>query len=132
MKLTLETGSGQNLINAYGEGQVTINQHLFTRSLIVTPDRIVEWLPRGFDELVAEHFDVIAGLQPEVVVLGTGARLRWPAPECLRSLIEARVGLEPMDTGAACRTYNILMSEGRRVVAALLMIENQGSPIGSS
>jgi uncharacterized protein len=127
MKFTLETGSGQNLISAYREGQVTINQRIFTCSLIVTPDRVVEWLPRRFDELAAKHFDAIAELRPEVVVLGTGARLRWPAPEHLRSLVEARVGLEPMDTGAACRTYNILMSEGRRVVAALLMIENQGA-----
>jgi uncharacterized protein len=130
MKFTLETGSGQNLISAYGQGQVTINQRVFTRSLIVTPVRVIEWLPRHFDELAAEHFDAIAELRPEVVVLGTGARLRWPAPEHLRSLVEARVGLEPMDTGAACRTYNILMSEGRRVVAALLMIESQDSPAG--
>jgi uncharacterized protein len=130
MKFTLETGSGQNLINAYREGQVTINQRVFTRSLIVTPDRIVEWRPRHFDELAAEHFDAIAELRPEVVVLGTGARLRWPAPEHLRSLVAARIGLDPMDTGAACRTYNILMGEGRRVVAALLMIESQGSSTG--
>jgi uncharacterized protein len=130
MKFTLETGSGQNLINAYREGQVTINQRVFTRSVIVTPDRVIEWMPRRFDELAAEHFDAIAELQPEVVVLGTGARLRWPAPEHLRSLIAARIGIDPMDTGAACRTYNILMSEGRRVAAALLMIESQGSPTG--
>lgn len=130
MKFTLESGSGHNLINAYRAGQVTINQRVFTRSLLVAPDRIVEWLPGRFDELSAEHFDAILELRPEVVVLGTGARLRWPAPEHLRGLIAARIGLESMDTGAACRTYNILMSEGRRVVAALLMIESQDSPTG--
>ncbi len=130
MKFTLETGSGHNLINAYRAGQVTINQRVFTRSLLVAPDRIVEWMPGRFEDLTAEHFDAILELQPEVVVLGTGARLRWPAPEHLRGLIAARIGLESMDTGAACRTYNILMSEGRRVVAALLMIESQDSPIG--
>jgi uncharacterized protein len=123
MKFVLETGSGRNLIDAYSAGQVTVNQRVFVRSLIVTPERVLEWAPRRFDELAAEHFEPIAALQPEVVLLGTGLRLRWPTPDCLRGLSAARVGLEPMDTGAACRTYNILMSEGRRVVAALLMIE---------
>lgn len=128
MKFTLQTGSGLNLINAYREGQVTINQRVFSRSLLVAPDRIVEWLPARFDDLTAEHFDAVLEMQPEVVVLGTGARLRWPAPQQLRGLLAAHIGLESMDTGAACRTYNILMSEGRRVVAALFMIERQDSP----
>jgi uncharacterized protein len=124
MKLVLETGAGRNLIHAYRVGAVTINQRVFTHSLIVTPDSIAEWTPRRFQELSAEHFEPIAALRPEVVVLGTGARLSRPSPAHLRLLTDWRIGVEVMDTGAACRTYNILMGEGRRVLAALLMIES--------
>jgi uncharacterized protein len=67
---------------------------------------------------------MLAELRPEVVILGTGVKLRFPPPSLTRALVEANIGLEVMDTGAACRTYNILMGDGRRVVAALLMIEN--------
>ncbi len=123
MKIVLETGGGQNLIRAYRPGAVTINQLTYTRSLIVTPERIEPWEPASFAELVRAHFETLEMLKPEVVLLGTGARLRMPAGETTRPLTDARIGLEVMDTGAACRTYNILMSEGRRVVAALLMIE---------
>jgi uncharacterized protein len=124
MKIHLESGAGQNLIRAYAAGSVTINEEVYTASLIVTPQRIVaDWPPAGFSDLAAAHFEAIAALKPEVVILGTGARLRFPAPGITRALVEAGIGLEVMDTGAACRTYNILMSDGRRVAAALLMIE---------
>ena len=124
MKIHLETGSGHNLINEYGPGQITINQQIYRRSLVVTPEAIIpDWPPAAFEDLTNKHFETIAALKPEVVILGTGARLRFPQPGCHRALIEAGIGLEVMDTGAACRTYNILMSDGRRVVAALLMIE---------
>jgi uncharacterized protein len=124
MKIHLETGIGQNLIRAYAPGRVTINEEVFTRSLIVTPQRIIaDWPPADFGDFLAEHFKMIADLRPEVVILGTGARLQFPAPSLTRALVEAKIGLEVMDTGAACRTYNILMSDDRRVAAALLMIE---------
>lgn len=123
MKIHLESGAGQQLIRAYAPGVITINDTAHRRSLIVTPERVQEWAPKNFDDLQAVHFESIAALQPEVAILGTGARLKFPAPRLIRALVEANIGLEVMDTGAACRTYNILMSDGRRVAAALLMIE---------
>ena len=122
MKMHLLQGAGQNLIRAYSGGEVRINEMGFARSLIVMPDRIVtDWPPQTFAELRAEDFAAIAALQPEVVLLGTGARLQFPKAALSRALTEARIGLETMDTAAACRTYNILMAEGRRVAAALLI-----------
>ena len=123
MKLHLETGAGRNLIRSYQVGAVTINQHVFAKSLLVTPHSIVELAPQHFVDIAPIHFETIAELRPELVVLGTGQRLRFPSPAHTRALVERGIGLEVMDTGAACRTYNILMGEGRRVLAALLMIE---------
>jgi len=124
MKIQLEMGAGLNQIRAYAPGQVTVNQTIYTRSLIVTPQRVIaDWPPLAFAELDETHFEILAGLRPEVVILGTGARLRFPKPASLRALVEVNVGVEVMDTGAACRTYNILLGDGRRVAAALLMIE---------
>jgi uncharacterized protein len=125
MKIQLESGLGQNLIRRYAPGHITINEQVYAGSLIVTPQQIIaDWPPVAFTDLLAGHFETIVALQPEVVILGTGARLQFPAAALVRSLVEANIGLEVMDTGAACRTYNILMSDGRRVAAALLMIEN--------
>ncbi len=125
MKIHLESGVGQNLIRAYAPGSITINSKAYDRSLIVTPAQVMDWPPASFDELLAAHFEMIAGMKLEVVILGTGSKLRFPPPGLTRALVEAQVGLEVMDTGAACRTYNILMSDGRRVAAALLMIEKE-------
>ena len=126
MKIQFDAGgTGQNFIHAYGPGQVTINQQAYRRSLLVTPSRlIIDWPPQSFSDLLAQHFDQIRELNPEVVVLGTGVRLHFPRTADTRALIQANIGLEVMDTGAACRTYNILMQDGRRVAAALLMIES--------
>ena len=125
MKVQLETSGGQNVIRAYTPGRVTINQDVYTTSLIVTPERLIaDWEPRRFSELTAAHFEAIAVLNPEVVLLGTGAQLQFPAAALTRALVAAQIGFEAMDTGAACRTYNVLMSEGRRVAAALLIAGN--------
>ncbi|MHB8535543.1 MAG: Mth938-like domain-containing protein [Sulfuricaulis sp.] len=124
MKIHLETGAGQFFIRAYAPGRVTINDEVYTHSLIVTPEQIIrDWPPNSPAELQAVHFEFIVSLRPEVFVLGTGARLQFPAARIIRPLVEAGIGIEVMDTGAACRTYNILMSDGRRVAAALMMIE---------
>ena len=94
-----------------------------TRSCVILPDHILrDWPPQRFSDLRAEHFAQLLELKPEIVVLGSGDRLRFPAPALTAQLFEQGIGVEVMDTGAACRTYNILMSEGRRVAAALLMI----------
>lgn len=126
MKIQFDAGgTGQNFIHAYGPGQVTINQQVHRRSLLITSDKLItDWPPQSFGELLAQHFEQIRALNPEVVVLGTGARLQFPRTADTRALIQANIGLEVMDTGAACRTYNILMQDGRRVAAALLMIES--------
>jgi uncharacterized protein len=129
MKLHLETGAGLHIVRGYAPGRVTVNQTIYRASVVVLPDRILaDWPPQRFDELRAEHFALIAALEPEIVVLGTGVRLQWPAAAILAPL--AGIGREVMDTAAACRTYNILMGEGRRVAAALLMIESPLSTDG--
>lgn len=124
MRMHLETGDGRNIIRQYGSGQVTVNRDVYQTSIVVMPDRLItDWPPGDFAALVAEHFEPLAVLRPEVLLLGTGARLRFPQPPIIRALVAAGIGFEVMDTAAACRTYNILMSEGRQVAAALLMIE---------
>lgn len=124
MKIHLQTGDGQNIIRNYGPGQVAVNQDIYSRSIIVLPERIVDdWPPQLFSDLAAEHFDSLAALAPELVILGTGRQLRFPPPMVTAPLVQQHIGWEVMDTAAACRTYNILMGEGRRVAAALLMIE---------
>ena len=80
-----------------------------------------DWLCSRFEDLTAEHFERLAETKPELVIFGSGSRLRFPPPAFLRSLMAARIGLETMDTLAACRTYNILAGEGRNVVTALLI-----------
>ncbi len=124
MKFHLQTGGGDNLIRGYGPGQITVNQDSYSTGVIVLPQRIVhDCLPGRFAELTAAHFDTLAGLGPELVILGTGRRLQFPSAALTTSLMRASIGLEVMDTAAACRTYNILRGEGRVVAAALLMIE---------
>jgi uncharacterized protein len=122
MKIHLEGATGANRIRSYAPGRIAVNQDVYTASLIVTPDRIIaDWRPRSVAELTVADIEVVCGLEPEVVLLGTGARLTFPDPTVTRGLVTAQIGFEAMDTGAACRTFNVLMSEGRRVVAALLI-----------
>ena len=98
-----------------------VNNQRHEQSLVVLPERLViDWQPAGFDALNAGHFAQLAGLEPEILLLGTGDRQRFPRPELTRALVEARIGLEVMDLQAACRTYNILVAEDRNVAAALL------------
>lgn len=122
MKLYLDNPSSRNLVTGYGADHVLINHRRHEASLIVLPDRIIEpWSARRFETLSAHDFEALLPLAPEVVLIGTGARLRFPSPALLRPLIEAHLGYEVMDLPAACRTFNILMGEGRRVAAALLI-----------
>ena len=124
MRIQLETGGQANLIRNYEVGRIIVNQDSYTRSLVVLPGQVVaDWPPQTFEELALAHLAALVTLRPELVILGTGRRQRFPRAELLAPLVEAGLGWEVMDTGAACRTYNILMSEGRNVAAALLMIE---------
>ena len=122
MKLHLSRPEGRNQITSCGTGFVVVNGMRHARSLLVTPlELIADWPPSRGEPLASTHLHAALALQPEVVLLGTGARLHFPPAEVLRPLIEAGIGYEIMDTSAACRTYNILMAEGRRVLAALVI-----------
>jgi uncharacterized protein len=122
MKLHAALPTDSKVITGYGEGYVLVNRERFQRTLVVMPERIwTEWGATTFEALAEEHFKALVQLERDVVLLGTGPRLRFPRPEITRALIEARVGLEVMDVPAACRTYNILVEEGRKVAAALLL-----------
>jgi len=128
MRIQLETGGQTNLIRTYGPGRIVVNESEYGASLIVQPDQVIaDWPPQTFDSLESQHFRSLADLGMEIVLIGTGTSLRFPSASLLRPLVESGSGFEVMDTGAACRTYNILMSEGRRVAAALLMID-RGAP----
>jgi len=122
LKLHRQTPTALNTFTGYGEGYVMVNGQRFEKSVVVLPDRIIaDWPATSFEALLAEHLGALANLGRELVVLGTGARLRFPRAEILRPLIDAGVGVEVMDVRAACRTYNILMAEERKVAAALLL-----------
>ena len=121
LKLHADALTSLNTVTAYGPGFVEINQVRHYGNLILTPDQLVEpWSVASFDAMRAEDFEVVLDMRPEVILLGTGQRQRFPHPRLTRGIADARIGVEVMDTAAACRTYNVLMSEGRRVVAAFL------------
>jgi uncharacterized protein len=109
-------------ITGYGPGWVGVNGEKIVNSVILssTGERI-DWDLRSFEDLSPEHFERLAGVEAEVIIFGSGTRIRFPKAAWLRPLIERRVGVETMDTAAACRTYNILAQEGRSVAVALLL-----------
>jgi uncharacterized protein len=120
MKLHLTQSAGNQLITGYGNGWIEVNETRYEQSLIVLPGLLItDWNVADFDSLDESHFGRLAILKPEVVLLGTGDIHRFAHPRLSRALTEAGVGLECMTTAAACRTYNILMAEGRHVAAAL-------------
>ena len=119
LQLTRPTGSG-NLISGYGDDHVLVNGERHAGSLLVTADKLVPWAAASFEALALAHFETLVALGPDLVLLGTGARLRFPAAALTAPLVRAGIGLEVMDLRAACRTYNVLRAEERRVAAALL------------
>ncbi|MDP5237910.1 Mth938-like domain-containing protein [Uliginosibacterium sp. 31-16] len=121
MKLNREISSNLLLIASYDAGSFTLDGKRHESSLIVTPETVQAWPVRGFAALTAQSLDAVCALKPALVLIGTGTRQHFPAPAVLRPLIEARIGFEIMDTGSACRTYNLLAGEGRSVAAALLL-----------
>jgi uncharacterized protein len=120
VKLQASAATQQHRFTAYGEGYVMVNGARHEASVIVLRERIEPWPVAGFAALAEEHFAALAALKPEVVLLGTGARLRFPPPRLTAALARAGIGLEVMDLQAACRTFNILAAEERHVAAALL------------
>ena len=109
-------------ITAYDQDQIIINGRSLRSSFVIAPDEVIEhWSVDTVDALTESHFDSVLSLSPEIVLLGTGAVLSFPDMGTYAQIINQGIGVEVMDTGAACRTYNILLSEGRRVVAGLIL-----------
>ena len=120
MKFQLSAPTALNSFSAYGDGFVMVNGERHEASMIVMPERILPWNVATFDALAEADFEVFLDLGLEVLLLGTGARQRFPHPRLTQALARRRVGVEVMDLHAACRTYNVLIAEQRRVGAALL------------
>ena len=125
MKLHSDNSSGLNTITAYGPGYIAVNQQRHEASLVLAPNALqAGWPVRSVEDLTAELLVALADRSCDVLLLGTGQRQKFPPPAVLRPLIEAtggRLGVEIMDTAAACRTYNILTAEGRNPLAALIV-----------
>jgi uncharacterized protein len=109
-------------ISGYGPGWVGVDGEKITHSVIISSGgERVDWHLERFEDLGAQHFAQLALVEAEIVIFGSGSRIRFPQPAWLAPLISRRIGVETMDTPAACRTYNILAQEGRRVAVALLL-----------
>ena len=125
MKFQLDEPQGGNSISRHDAQGVWVNGQPHTASVLVPwKGAVAPWAPSRFEELQPADFEAIKALNPELVVFGSGAKLRFPSPALWRGLVEARIGFEVMDLAAACRTYNVLASEGRNVLAALLIVAN--------
>jgi len=145
MKFTQDSGPAGYIIRAYAPGRITVAypparaaenivalpptnterpvllEEQLTASFVIAPLHLLrDWPPQRFEDLNEDHLRLIATLDPEIVLLGTGPKVRFPNPAWLRAFHQQGVGVEVMDNGAACRTYNILMTEGRNVVAGFI------------
>ena len=122
MRFAEDNNDAQYVIRAYAPGQITVNDELLTSSLVISPEQLLrDWPPQKLEDIRTEHLLAALTLQPEILLLGTGATLRFPHPSLLADVQKRGIGIEVMDTGAACRTYNILVAEGRYVVMGLLI-----------
>lgn len=122
MKIERDAAAGKNTFTGYGEGYVEVNGGRLREGALVSANEVVPgWGPQSVAGLAAEHVQAIALRAPEIVLLGSGNAFAFPDPALLAPLHRARIGVEVMDTRAACRTYNILLGEGRNVLAALII-----------
>jgi uncharacterized protein len=122
MSLTLDENNANYQIRGFKPGFIQINQETFNQSLIVGPNQLItNWEPQHISELTREHLRAITDLHPAILIIGTGTELQFPAIELYGDLINEGIGVEIMDTAAACRTYNILTAENRDVLAALII-----------
>jgi uncharacterized protein len=122
LKLHLAKIDKQNAFTGYGEGYVLVNARRYEHSLVVLPGQLIEnWGMSDVGALGEDQISFLTGLHMEIILLGTGGELRFPHPRLLRPLALAGIGVEVMDTRAACRTYNVLLAEGRNVAAALIL-----------
>ncbi|MCU7959254.1 MAG: Mth938-like domain-containing protein [gamma proteobacterium symbiont of Bathyaustriella thionipta] len=122
MKFTLDETASRYLIHSYEDGLVRINNQSWQSSLIVSPQTLINnWRPSSIEQLQDDDFAAVIELQPEFLILGTGKTQAFPPIRCYSSLIQAGIHVEFMNTGAACRTFNIMLSEDRPVAAALII-----------
>jgi len=122
MKFTLDRPGTLHVVRGYTPGRLRIGEQEYARSVIVSAARLIaDWRPQHIGELTAADLEPALALKPQVLLLGSGARQVFPSPELLAQLYAARIGFEVMDTSAACRTYNVLVGEGREVAAALII-----------
>lgn len=121
MQLTLDTGNGAYQIRSYETGKVIINAEIITHNVIVSAEKLLPWQPQAITELTLVHLQPIFELTPEIVLVGTGIQQQFITMELLSAFYSKKIGVEVMNTGAACRTYNVLMAESRKVVAALFL-----------
>jgi len=120
MKLHASAPSGAQMVTAYGDDYVTVNGVRYEESIVVMPGEVQRWDAPSFESLTEAHFSVLLRSGAEILILGTGAKQRFPHPRLTAPLAQAGIGLEVMSLQAACRTYNILVAEERKVAAALL------------
>lgn len=122
MKITEEVNAGVNVISAYTPNGIIVNGSEYGGGLLIAPDRLEPgWLSGSVDDLTREALDDIVNARPEVVIFGTGARTIFPSRSVRRFFQEHEIGIETMDSPAACRTYNLLAQDGRRVLAVLVL-----------
>jgi len=122
MSLTLDDNRATYQIRGYRPGSIQINEHFFQKSIIVMPNQLIsDWAPQAFSELTSETLAIILKLHPDILLIGTGSMLQFPPTAIYGELINAGIGVEIMDTHAACRTYNVLTAENRNIAAALII-----------
>ena len=122
MKFSEDYNPGSNMIRAYHSNGVNINGQTFEQSLVVSPNRLIDdWPVTSVDDLSVDLLQELVEHSPEVILIGTGRQIRFPSPEIYAHVVNQGIGIEFMDTGAACRTYNILLSEQRKVIAGIII-----------
>ncbi len=123
MKISLAATHQNFAIRAYEKGQLIINEQAYRNNLIIMPEQLIpDWRPQSVESLTVADFDELLALKPGMIILGTGERQIFPSAALYAEVTNAGIGVEVMNTPAACRTYNILMSEGRSIAAALMML----------
>ena len=122
MKITLDNPQGEYVFSNYGEGFLTVNDQKLAESVLIFPDQLEPWPVSSIDALTTAHFERFIERRPDVIIFGTGASQQFPGIELRRELLRQKIQLDVMNTPAACRTYNLLVSEDRDVGAAIFVI----------
>jgi uncharacterized protein len=122
MQITRELPANVNLIRGHSAEGIRVGERTLASSCLLSADELIDaWTPQTVAELTADHFAAAFAWRPEIILLGTGKRQQFPAREIYAAILARGIGFEVMDTGAACRTYNVLVGESRRVVAGFIL-----------